>query len=108
MLLPGRRPDAASARVDTQEAPRGPSHDHADCNGLSGSLKVRRGYCADRVAALRNAFDAAMADPKFLADAQMVRIAISPLSGAKVQDIVAKLYATPKAIVERAKQVIKP
>jgi hypothetical protein len=37
-----------------------------------------------------------------------VRIAITPLSGAKVQEIVRKLYATPKAIIERARQVIKP
>ena len=31
-------------------------------------------------------------------------IDIEPLSGGKVQDVVAKLYATPKAIVERAPQ----
>ena len=60
------------------------------------------------IATLRAAFDATMADPQFLADAETVRIAITPLSGAKVQEIVQKLYATPKAIVERARQVIKP
>jgi hypothetical protein len=49
-----------------------------------------------------------MADPQFLADAEMARIAITPLSGAKVQEIVQKLYTMPKAIVERARQVIKP
>ena len=66
------------------------------------------GTPAEQVATLRAAFDATMNDPQFLADADTVRIAITPLSGAKVQDIVAKLYATPKAIVERARQVIKP
>jgi tripartite-type tricarboxylate transporter receptor subunit TctC len=66
------------------------------------------GTPAEQIATLRAAFDATVADPKFLADADTVRIAISPLSGAKVQEIVAKLYATPKAIVDRAKQVIKP
>jgi tripartite-type tricarboxylate transporter receptor subunit TctC len=66
------------------------------------------GTPADQIATLRAAFDATMNDPQFLADADKVRIAITPLSGAKVQEIVQKLYMTPKAIVERARQVIKP
>jgi tripartite-type tricarboxylate transporter receptor subunit TctC len=66
------------------------------------------GTPAEQIATLRAAFDATMGDPAFLADAETVRIAITPLSGAKVQEIVQKLYATPKAIVERARQVIKP
>src|SRR5580704_17596886 len=66
------------------------------------------GTPAEQIATLRAAFDATMADPHFLADAETARIAVTPLSGAKVQEIVQKLYATPKAIVERARQVIKP
>jgi tripartite-type tricarboxylate transporter receptor subunit TctC len=66
------------------------------------------GTPAEQIATLRGAFDATVADQQFLADAETVRIAISPLSGAKVQDLVQKLFATPKTIVERAKQVIKP
>jgi tripartite-type tricarboxylate transporter receptor subunit TctC len=66
------------------------------------------GTPADQINTLRTAFDATMMDPQFLADADTVRIAITPLSGAKVQDIVQKLYATPKATIERARQVIKP
>jgi len=66
------------------------------------------GTPAAQIATLRTAFDATMSDPAFLADAETVRIAITPLSGAKVQEIVQKLYATPKPIIERARQVIKP
>jgi tripartite-type tricarboxylate transporter receptor subunit TctC len=66
------------------------------------------GTPAEQINTLRAAFDATMTDPQFLADAETVRIAISPLPGAKVQEIVQKLYATPKSIVARAKQVIKP
>jgi tripartite-type tricarboxylate transporter receptor subunit TctC len=66
------------------------------------------GVPADRVALLRSAFDATMADPQFLADAEKMRIDISPQPGAKVQDLVTKLYATPRDIVERAKAAIKP
>jgi hypothetical protein len=57
---------------------------------------------------LRKAFDATMADPQFLADAEKVRIDIEPLSGAKVQEVVKKLYETPKPIVERARKAIRP
>jgi len=66
------------------------------------------GTPAAQIATLRTAFDATMTDPQFLADAEAARIAIMPLSGAKVQEIVQKLYASPKALVERARQVIKP
>ena len=66
------------------------------------------GTPAEQIATLRTAFDATMTDPQFLADAEAARIAIMPLSGAKVQEIVQKLYASPKALVERARQVIKP
>jgi tripartite-type tricarboxylate transporter receptor subunit TctC len=57
---------------------------------------------------LRSAFDATMKDPQFLADAAKVRLDIAPLPGARVQEAVAKLYAAPKDIVERARQAINP
>ncbi len=57
---------------------------------------------------LRKAFDATMQDKQFLEDAEKMRVDIDPLSGAKVQEVVAKLYATPKDIVERAKKAIRP
>jgi tripartite-type tricarboxylate transporter receptor subunit TctC len=57
---------------------------------------------------LRAAFDATMNDKELLDEAEKLRIDIAPLSGAKVQALVEKLYATPKDIVERAKQAIKP
>jgi tripartite-type tricarboxylate transporter receptor subunit TctC len=57
---------------------------------------------------LRASFDKTVADPAFLADAEKLGIDIEPLSGARVQDVVAKLYATPPAIVERARKAIRP
>jgi tripartite-type tricarboxylate transporter receptor subunit TctC len=66
------------------------------------------GTPAEEINILRQAFDATMQDPAFLADAERMKISITPLTGVKVQDVVAKLYATPKALVERAKNVIKP
>ena len=57
---------------------------------------------------LRSAFDATMADPQFLADSDKLRIDISSLSGAKVQEIVQKLHATPTNIVQAARAAIRP
>jgi hypothetical protein len=37
-----------------------------------------------------------------------MKISITPQTGIKVQELIAKLYATPKDFVERAKVVIKP
>jgi tripartite-type tricarboxylate transporter receptor subunit TctC len=57
---------------------------------------------------LRKAFDETMADPALLDDAQKMRIDIEPLSGAKVQEVVSRLYITPKDIIERARKAIRP
>jgi tripartite-type tricarboxylate transporter receptor subunit TctC len=57
---------------------------------------------------LRAAFEATMRDRQFIDDAEKLRIEISPLPGAKVQELVQSLYATPKDIVARARQAITP
>jgi tripartite-type tricarboxylate transporter receptor subunit TctC len=66
------------------------------------------GVAPEALAILRTSFDATMKDPQFQADADKMRIDISPLPGAKVQEIVAKLHATPKDIVEKARAAIRP
>ena len=66
------------------------------------------GLAAEQLEALRAAFDATMRDKDFLTDAETMRIDISPLSGAKVQELVQKIYAAPKDIVARARQAINP
>ena len=57
-----------------------------------------------RVAALRKAFADALRDKDLLADAEKSRIEITPVSGEAVQSLVAKLFAMPERIVERAKE----
>ena len=63
---------------------------------------------AEQLNTLRSAFDATVRDREFLSDAETIRLDISPLPGAKVQELVAKLYAAPKDIVARARQAINP
>lgn len=62
------------------------------------------GVPAERVAALRKAFIAALQDKELLAEAEKARFEIAPMSGEDLQALVAKLYAFPAKISERARQ----
>jgi tripartite-type tricarboxylate transporter receptor subunit TctC len=62
------------------------------------------GVPAERVAALRRAFMAALQDKDALAEARGMQLDLDPLAGEAVQSEVAKAYAMPARIVERARQ----
>jgi len=64
------------------------------------------GVAAERVKALREAFDASMKDPELLAEAAKQRIDISPATGDAVASFIAGIYRTPAAVVERAKKAV--
>jgi tripartite-type tricarboxylate transporter receptor subunit TctC len=64
------------------------------------------GIPEDRKAILRAAFDATLKDPAFLADANKTMIDIDPVSAAEAEAIVAKMYALPKDVVEKAARAI--
>jgi tripartite-type tricarboxylate transporter receptor subunit TctC len=60
------------------------------------------GVPAERIQVLRDAFDATMKDPEFLAEAQRLNLDVSPLSGAEIDKALAEVYATPKELVKKA------
>jgi tripartite-type tricarboxylate transporter receptor subunit TctC len=62
---------------------------------------------SDRVAALRAAFEATIKDPKTVAEAKKSGLDLDFVSGADVQALVAKVYATPAASAERVRAVLK-
>jgi tripartite-type tricarboxylate transporter receptor subunit TctC len=59
---------------------------------------------AERVAALRRAFDAAVKDPAFLQEAAAMGFEVVPQSGERVAALVASVMATPKSIVDEAQR----
>lgn len=61
---------------------------------------------AERVAALRAAFQAMVADPEFQAAAKARNTNLDPASGEALQEIVAAAMATPKAVVERTRTIV--
>jgi tripartite-type tricarboxylate transporter receptor subunit TctC len=57
------------------------------------------GSPADRVEALRNAFDATVKDADFLADARGQNLQLRPVAGSAIEDLLARAYATPPDIL---------
>ena len=60
---------------------------------------------ADRLAALRAAFDATMRDPQFLAEAGKTRLFLDPVGGADIEALLQRAYAAPPEIVARARSL---
>ena len=65
------------------------------------------GVPQDRVDLLRRAFDATMKDPLFLSAAKASGVDIRPVSGEKLQKIVAEIVATPPDIVAIARAAMQ-
>lgn len=66
------------------------------------------GVPADRLAALRTAFDATMKDADFIAEAAKLQMEIEPLTATQIEKLLATAYATPKPIVQQAAQLLEP
>jgi tripartite-type tricarboxylate transporter receptor subunit TctC len=63
------------------------------------------GVPAARVAALRAAFEATMADRDFLAAAASEKLGIDPLGGAEIEALIARAYAAPKPVVQAVQSI---
>jgi tripartite-type tricarboxylate transporter receptor subunit TctC len=61
------------------------------------------GAPADRVTALRRAFDATMKDPEFLAEAQKTKLTVGPLPGEELQKLVTEVSNLPPALLEKVR-----
>ena len=64
------------------------------------------GVPAERVAALRKAFVAALNDKALRAEADKMQLDVDPMAGDDLQTLVAGIYATPPHLVERARQAL--
>lgn len=71
---------------------------------LGRSFLAPPGVPADRIAALRKAFDETMADPDFRAEAKKVNMSVRPLNAAELTDAASEILSTPPALIEKAKK----
>jgi tripartite-type tricarboxylate transporter receptor subunit TctC len=65
------------------------------------------GVPADRLSALRGAFDAATNDKRYVAEAAKAKLDIDPSSGDEVSKLVARLFSSSKDIVRRAADAVR-
>jgi tripartite-type tricarboxylate transporter receptor subunit TctC len=63
---------------------------------------------AERVTAIRRAFDATMKDPEFVAEAGKLKIEVDPLTGEQVAALIVNIYKTPEATVARVREAMAP
>ncbi|HET8568984.1 MAG TPA: tripartite tricarboxylate transporter substrate-binding protein [Candidatus Limnocylindria bacterium] len=64
------------------------------------------GVPADRVKALRDAFDKTMQDPEFKAAAEKAKQELNPKGGQAIQDVITKIFQTPRPIVDKIKGIL--
>ena len=63
------------------------------------------GVTPDRVKALREAFDATMKDPEFLAEAARPKLVNNPVSGQMIAGLLDRVSATPQQLLDRVTAV---
>jgi tripartite-type tricarboxylate transporter receptor subunit TctC len=79
------------------------------CNAvaIARPMVTNPGVPPERVAALRHAFDAALADPAFLDEATRQNLEISARSGEDLQKMVYDILYAPPPLLEKIRQVIE-
>ncbi|HEY6996040.1 MAG TPA: tripartite tricarboxylate transporter substrate-binding protein [Xanthobacteraceae bacterium] len=75
---------------------------------MARSFAAPPGLPAGKATLLRRAFDATMQDPDFRAEAGRIKADLAPTPGEAVQALVARIYATPRPVVERVKKLLAP
>jgi tripartite-type tricarboxylate transporter receptor subunit TctC len=63
------------------------------------------GVPADRVAALRRAFDAMVGDPEYIADMKAQGLELTPMGGQELQQFVEEIGRVPPAILDKVKAI---
>jgi tripartite-type tricarboxylate transporter receptor subunit TctC len=61
------------------------------------------GLPADRVKALRDAFQNMVKDPEFVAELERTNVELDPLPGAQVEQLVVRTLNVPATVRDRAK-----
>jgi tripartite-type tricarboxylate transporter receptor subunit TctC len=76
---------------------------------LGRPLVMPPGVPAERLAAMRRALADCFADAEFVAAAEKSGLAVNaPLSGERLQEVIARAYATPPRIVARLRRINNP
>jgi tripartite-type tricarboxylate transporter receptor subunit TctC len=87
--------------------------DRAVMRAIMGAAEIGKAYFttpevpADRVAALRRAFDAMLKDKAFAEDVKKVHGDLEPMTGEQMQELIGELDTFPQAVIDRVKVLYK-
>ena len=76
---------------------------YASGSAIGRSVIAPPGLPADRVKTLRDAFQAMVKDPEFVAELQRTNVELEPLPGAEVEQLVIRTLNVPATVRDRAK-----
>jgi len=74
---------------------------------LSSPYAMPPGVPAERVKALQAAFLAAHKDPEYLAEAEKLKIDVSPIDGQEILDVITKISSMPKDDIKSVEKLIQ-
>jgi hypothetical protein len=74
--------------------------------GIGRPFVAPPGLAPDVLKMLRDAFDATMQDPEFLADVKKQKFDLDPENGRTLAGLINKIYATPKPIVDKVTSLV--
>jgi hypothetical protein len=74
---------------------------------LGRPFAVSQEVPADRLAALRAAFDETMKEPDFLAESKKLQLPVIHVPADQAEEIVKANYATPRRLIERADEILR-
>ena len=87
--------------------------DRAVMRAIMGAAEIGKAYFttpevpADRVAALRRAFDAMLKDAAFAEDVKKVHGDLEPMTGEQMQELIGELDTFPQAVIDRVRVLHK-
>jgi tripartite-type tricarboxylate transporter receptor subunit TctC len=73
---------------------------------LGKPLFMSQAVSRERVQLVREAFAATMKDPLFLADAERLKVEISPKSARESEQVIEEMYAMPPEVIDAARKVV--
>src|SRR5262245_16825192 len=102
-----RAPDLPNVPTSVELASS--AEDRAVMRAIMGAAEIGKAFFttpevpAERVSALRRAFDAMIKDPKFVEDVAKVNGDIEPMTGEQMQELIGELDTFPQPVIDRVK-----
>jgi hypothetical protein len=75
--------------------------------GIGRPFAAPPGLPPERLKMLRDAFNATMEDPDFVAEAKRLKLDVEPETGEHLDALIKQIYATPEGVIAKVAELIK-